>query len=450
MKSTSWRDITTRYRMFTNAFVVAHPWVLMASIVVASALMGFALIALDEQLRFQPSATRSWLYGGTPESAISLLSAVGSSAITVAGVVFSATFVTMQLASSQYTPRVLQALSDRWYLHIVLGAFLGNFMYSMVVLRSVKPEGSGAEEPFLPVIAVSLSVVYSLVCVGVLIYYITYGMKSLQPSSLIDSAARATVTLLEERARVADEQTSDIGAAFNEFPQPHADAYVLTVKRPNFIVGLRLAKMTKIAEEHDLYVRVGVHIGQYALFGEPLLRIWPAAHLNEATISQLERCVWMDAERRPDQDLEFGVRRVADIMLKALSQAINDPTTAEHSLNRICDLLILISNSTKPTSASQDSQGIARVAWKQISFEEYVHTALGQLRFYIGQDVSLILYTLGMLRTTAERVRPEHRPWIAAEARRLVETVTQNIHRQHDVELIAQGGSWSLAAENAR
>ena len=441
------RDVFTRIRILTKATFASHPWLLMASIVVASAMTGFALIALDEQLRFEPKGARSWLYGGTPESAISLLSAVGSSAITVAGVVFSATFVTMQLASSQYTPRVLQALSDRWYLHIVLGAFLGNFMYSMVVLRSVRPAGSTNGEPFLPVIAVSLSVVYSLVCVGVLIYYITYGMKSLQPSSLIDSAARATVTLLEKRTRIAEGQSDDISEGLDELTTPPDDAYILEASRPNFIVGLRLNKLTQIAEAHDIHVAVVARIGQYALYREPLLKAWPRENVTAAAISGLEGCVWMDAERRPEQDLEFGVRRVADIMLKALSQSINDPTTAEHSLNRICDLLILISTSTKPTSASRDSSGVVRVTWTQISFEEYVHTALGQLRFYIGTDVSLIRYSLGMLEVTASRVQPAHYRWIAGEARRLVETVTENIQRQQDVDLIVNAGSWASSIE---
>lgn len=438
-------NIWARLRLIVKSTFAAQPWLLMASIVLVSAFMGFALIALDEQLRFEPKGARSWLYGGTPESAISLLSAVGSSAITVAGVVFSATFVTMQLASSQYTPRVLQALSDRWYLHIVLGAFLGNFMYSMVVLRAVRPAGSANGEPFLPVIAVSLSVVYSLVCVGVLIYYITFGMKSLQPSALIDSAARATVTLLEARARIADLQADNIGDALDELSVPPENAIVLDNGRPNFIVGLRLEKLTRLAESHDVYISVVGRIGQYALNREPLLKVWPAENLTTATRRELERCVWMAPERRPEQDLEFGVRRVADIMIKALSQSINDPTTAEHSLNRICDLLILISTSTKPTSAIRDSNGVARVTWVQTTFEEYVHTALGQLRFYIGDDVSLICYSLAMLQTTASRVQPGHFQFVANEARRLTETVVDGMTRAEDIERVRSAGAWAQA-----
>src|SRR4051812_42912653 len=117
-----------------HRFIDDRPWLIMAVMVVTSVIVAICLINLDHALDLNPGPDRSWLYGGTADSALSLLSTVAGSAITVAGVIFSATFVTMQLASSSYTPRVVQALSRRWILQAVMGAFLGNFAYSIMVL----------------------------------------------------------------------------------------------------------------------------------------------------------------------------------------------------------------------------------------------------------------------------------------------------------------------------
>lgn len=413
----------------------------MAAIVLFSTLAGMGLVRLDQVLKLNPAPSRIWLYGGTADSAISLLSAVASSAITVAGVVFSATFVTMQLASSQYTPRVVQALSRKWYLHGVLGAFLGNFIFSVIVLRAVRPASAADGTPeFTPVIAVSASVLYSIVCVGVMIYYIAYGMRSLQPTFLIDSAARETITLLEQRNRLALVQR-DAGQAV-PLPEFDTDPDLIRVTSPGFILRNRVQTLLEIAQQEGLQIRIESRTGTYRLQNEPLLSVWPAGKASSATMYQLSSCIMLGPERTTDQDIEFGFRRVADILLKALSPAINDPTTAEYCMNRLCELLVLFASGPAPRPYLTGTDGVVRVFWQEEDFDRYVDTALGQVRFYIGHDVSLMLYVLGMLERTARLVGGHYEEAIVREARRLKKSIFETITDTNDRARLELASNW--------
>ncbi|MGC4106538.1 MAG: DUF2254 family protein [Thermomicrobiales bacterium] len=247
------------------------------------------------------------------------MSAAASSAITVAGVVFSATIVTMQLASSQCTPRVIEPLSRRWYLQIVLGIFVGTFIYSLVVLRPA----SGQEPEFVPVLSVTFCVLYSVAAVGVMLYYTSYSMRSLQPSSLIDSAARETITILGHR--LVERTRHPAGITELAVPVMEGEPWRMLVETPGFVQRVRLEQVLALARQHDLVVRMDGHFGAYILRGESVISVWPAAACTPTVQATLRRTVVLGPERTADQDIEYGVRRVADILLKALSPAINDP-----------------------------------------------------------------------------------------------------------------------------
>lgn len=418
-----------------------HPWVLMAAIVLVSAIAAMLLVRFDQAADIQPDLNRVWLYGGTAESAISLLSAVASSAITVAGVVFSATFVTMQLASSQYTPRVVQALSRRWALHLVLGAFLGDFIYSLIVLRSIRPVGNGREEEFVPVIAVSISVIFSLVCVGVMIYYIAYGMRSLQPTFLIDSAARETIQLLENRNAIARTQREE--GERSPIPTPDGPFQEILGNTPGFVQRVRFHVLLDVAEENDLVIRFDGRTGEYMLQQERLFTIWHKGSWSPHITEHVRKCVVLGPERTTDQDIDFGIRRVADILLKALSPAINDPTTAEYCLNRLCELLVMLADGPDPRPYVAGADGQLRVFWEKQSFASFVNTALGQIRFYIGHDVSLMLYTLNMLERTYRLIDDQaSRIPLLVEAQRIRKNVLEVVNDEVDLARLTEAAMW--------
>jgi uncharacterized membrane protein len=415
------------------------PWLILATIVGCSVLLALVLLRLDHILKIDPDPSQPWLYGGTADSAISLLSAVASSAITVAGVVFSATFVTMQLASSQYTPRVIDPLSRRWYVQVVLGIFMGTFIYSIVVLRSVRPATETSPE-FVPVLSVTFCVIYSLIAVGVMLYYTSYSMRSLQPSFLIDSAAGETVDILRKRLVRLRERPADTDAP--DLRSLTGEPWNLQVEMPGFVQRVQVDRMLAVAQQCDLLVRLDRPLGSYVLRGEALLSVWPLAACTADVQAALRETTVLGAERTADQDIEYGIRRVADILLKALSPAINDPTTAEYALNRLCDLIVLLASGEDGMLQFADDRGRVRVLWPPDQFDRCVQTAFGQLRFYIGRDVHLMVYSLDLLQRTTTLIQPAMRGPILEEAAKLRSVVLETVSDRKDHDRIRRAGAW--------
>jgi uncharacterized membrane protein len=438
--------LDSRWR--AHRLMESHPWTVMAIIVLLAILLALGLVRLDQALDITPNPNQVWIYGGTAEAAISLLSAVASSAITVAGVVFSATFVTMQLASSQYTPRVVQALSRRWTLQVVLGFYLGNFVYSLIVLRSVRPVNASGAAEFVPVLSVSVCVAISIACVGVLIFYIAYGMRSLQPTFLIDSAARETVDLLRRSLAISNQQRSVPDLRLPDIDP--REAWIFQLIASGFLQRIRIGKLRDIATEADLVVRIDGDIGSFLMQGEPVLTVAPGHRCTPDVQARIRACIIVGLERTPEQDVEFGFRRVADIMLKALSPAINDPTTATYCINRLGELTVMMASQPEEQRYLVDDADQVRVVWRAEPFARCVHTAFSQLRFYIVADVSLMRYTLEMLERTTRLVGPAHQAVLLAEARRLRESFLASLTEPADQEAVTTAGAWIDDVEAGR
>jgi len=149
--------------------------------------IGLALgcLEIDSALDgFDPGA-RAWLYAGGAEGARGVLSAIASSMITVAGVVFSVTIVALTLASQQYGPRLLRGfLRDRGN-QFVIGNFVAVFVYCLLVLRAVHARNGDTQ--FVPNLSVSVAVALATLSAAVLIYFIHHSAVSLQPSNILAS-----------------------------------------------------------------------------------------------------------------------------------------------------------------------------------------------------------------------------------------------------------------------
>lgn len=170
-------------------------WSIPAGMVVGALVLASLSLRIDQELRIAPNPDRIWLYSGGPDGAMAVLSSIASSTITVAGVIFSVQFVVLQLASSQYTPRVIRSLAKRSDLQAVLGTFLSTFIFSLLVLRSVRTATDEHSE-FVPVVSTSIAILLALLSVAVLIYFIYFGTRMVQPGSLFSSAMQDSTRLL--------------------------------------------------------------------------------------------------------------------------------------------------------------------------------------------------------------------------------------------------------------
>ncbi len=412
-----WQNVTSSF------------WFVPTLCTLAAAAAALGVVWLDQQ--FQPSAGWEWLvFGGGPDGARGVLSAIATSMVTVAGVVFSVTVVALTLASQQFTPRILRQFAADRGNHVVLGTFLATFTYCLLVLRTVQGDGY---DMFVPHYGVTGGVFLAVVSLGMLIYFIHHITVSIQVGCVVAELVgetRAAIDRLFPRPLGHDEP-SHLREA--DLP-PTETARPLPALRDGYLRSVDTERMMRLCEEHDLLLRMECGVGGFAACGTPLARIWPADRVTEEVCKSLRDCFALDRSRTIDQDPEFGVIQIVDIAVKALSPGVNDPRTAITCVDFLRGILRQIGSREIPTRYRVDDAGQLRIVARGTDFEQMVALALQPIRHYGAGDVTVVLAMLDCLSAVAAGVSaPSRRAVLRQQVIWLQHSVEERI--QHPMEL---------------
>ncbi len=171
-------------------------------------LAGATLPLVDEHLLGDVDV----LFGGNADSARSLLGTIASAMISVTGLVFSITMVVMQLASSQFTPRLLSTFLGSRVVQVTLGVFISSFVFALMVLRDVR----GGDGPFVPQLSVTVAFVLVLASVALFLAFIHHITDSIRVDQVVDRIARLTVETLERGSAQEWDDTSAVPPTWSQ------------------------------------------------------------------------------------------------------------------------------------------------------------------------------------------------------------------------------------------
>jgi uncharacterized membrane protein len=273
-----------------------------------------------------------WVYGGGATGARTLLGALATSTISVAGTVFTITIAALSLAANQMGPRLLRNFTRDRGNQITLGVFLGTFAYALVVLRSVRTPDEGE---FVPHLAVSIGLLFALASVGTLTYFVGHMAGRINVDVVID--------LVTEDVRSAIKRlTSDAPP-----PRPPAHdswrrATPIADSRSGYLRELDSDSLADWMDEHNTAIRLLVRPGDYVFPGAPIAVLTSPVEGADAAI---RRATALGSERVSSVDLEYAVRNLVEVAVRALSPGVNDPNTAISVLDRLgatlCELVPL-------------------------------------------------------------------------------------------------------------
>ena len=301
-------------------------WFVPSLIIAASIGLAVALIEADYAGTQQWMARWPRLFGASAAGARGMLSTIAGSMMTVVGVTFSMTLVTLALASSQYTSRILRNFMSDRVTQVVLGIFAGIFTYSLIVLRTVR---GGDDAGFVPSLAVTLGVVLAIVGIGVLIYFIHHIASSIQASSIITSVADETMVAvgrlfpgkLGQGPGDDDEEHTPLACdGRNWHPVP--------VRGNGYIQNVDDGALLRLAREHKTIVRMERGIGAFVVHDTRLASFAWEGPPEKGIVTALQAAYSISRYRTVEQDAAFGIRQIVDIALRALSPGSNDSTTA--------------------------------------------------------------------------------------------------------------------------
>jgi uncharacterized membrane protein len=417
-------------------------WLLPALLTLAGFLLSMVTLWIDAWIELDDRDQMVWVFGGGSDGARGVLSAIAGSLMTVTGTVFSITIVALQLASSQFTPRVLRAFIKDRANQVVLGVLIGTFTYSLLVLRAVRGADDGRAS-FIPAISVSVAVVLALLCVSLIIFFIHHVARSIQASAIIDRAANDTRTLVN---RLFPEQIGEPASEAVPPPVlPAGDPGTVATEGGGYLEAIDADALFDLAEEQRLVLRMEPLIGGFILPGAPLVSVWPAEAAEEAT-EKVRRAFVLGPERTLQQDVELGLRQLADIALRALSPGVNDPTTADICIDRLAEVLTLLGSRSMPDEARMGEDGQVRFLARRTTFDRAVGISFDQIRHYGAADATVMAHLLRKLGEIAALVPASRHPPLIGQSRAVLRAAREKIEDPDDLAAVEEAGTWVMRA----
>jgi uncharacterized membrane protein len=405
-------------------------WFMPSLIVAFSIALAVGLIETDSTEADRWLGRWPRLFGAGAEGARGILSTIAGSMMTVVGVTFSMTLVTLALASSQYTSRILRNFMRDRVTQVVLGIFAGIFTYCLIVLRTIH---SGDESAFVPGLAVSFSVVLAIGSIGILIFFIHHIAASIQASNIIASVANETMVAID---RLFPENLGQ--GPFDEdrdqaaLPLPERNWQAVPARRNGYIQSVDNETLLRLAREHKTIVRMERGIGQFVVQNTPLASLALDAPPDQETIDALQAAYSINRYRTLHQDSAFGIRQIVDVALKALSPGINDTTTAVMCVDYLTAILARLASREIPSS-HRYVEGELRVIAIGPTFAGLVAQSFDQIRSNAMGNVAVMIRMLGAFQTVGSlTASPSRRRALREQAHWIAELAQRTIESPHD------------------
>ncbi len=407
-------------------------WFVPALLVLAAIILALGLVELDVVFA-EPLAAKSWgpLLNAGAEGARGMLTAIAGSMITVAGVAFSITIVTLSLASTQYTPRILRNFMRDRANQVVLGVFVAIFTYCLIVLRTIRGGAEKDGEGFVPLVAVAFALILALVSIGFLIFFIHHVATSIQASSILRAIADETQSAI--KTLFPDELGDQKEEALMELSENHK-WYPTAVQGTGYLQHVSTDGLLRFAEDHDAVLRLEHHPGEFLSPGTPLVS--SNRPLDDESSATLRTFFAIGDFRTVEQDAGFGVRQIVDIAMKALSSGVNDTSTAVSCLDYLGALLCQLAG-RHLASPFRAKEGALRVIAPTPLFAHFVAKSFDEIRQSAAGNVTILGDLLLIIRRVGSVTRnAAQREVLAVHARLVAEMADQTVPARYDRERI--------------
>lgn len=319
-----------------------------------------------------------------------ILGGIAASIMTVVSIVFAILLMTLTLASMQFSPRIIVSFARDHVTQWTLGVFLGTFLYCMAAL----PAARSSPKPFAPVGTAAGAMLLAIACVAWLLFFIHHISQAISVSQIVARIAAETELMIDD---VMPRPRSATRLDVPEIAEPLSQATPVLSDFSGYIRYLDTKRLIFLASSYRVKLRVLRRVGQFVPAGVPLLLVYKAERLTPDDYAEFLGAFDFGPSRTLQQDIEFGVLQIVDIALKAISPAVNDPTTAINSVDQLSRILIRFASRDLPDSLLYDMAGVARVSIPWVDFDHLLHSAFEQIRMYSKTDVAVSLRLLRAL-----------------------------------------------------
>lgn len=424
-------------------------WYRPAIMTTIAILLSFLTVWLDHVLFRKRDVEAWWLFEGGAEGARGVLTAIAGTMMAVATTAFSFTLVALQLSSSQYSPRVVRNFTGDRSNQLVIGAFVSTFVYTLLVLRVVRSESADLET-FVPAVSVSVALLLAMLCIGSLIFFFHHATRTIQASVIIWRAAEQTHRVIESTSSRNGKEHWHLLEEPIERPSGLKPVGVVRGEESGYLQDVALEDVLELATSYNLLVEINARPGDFLLSSDPLCTLWSygdpkddpteqkAEEGNVHLLDRFDGVSELGLERTLERDALYGLQQVVDIALRAISPAVNDPTTANICIDHIGELLVSLEPIACQEAAQLDDEAVLRVIQPQIPWKDYVETAFVQIRHYGAGDVMVAVHILRTIRRIVSHVRPQSRTSLIEVAEDVVHAAMKVLEIERDRQMLRE------------
>ena len=395
-------------------------WVLPLAGGVIGVLAGSGVVLLDKSLSLPDALTYS------SSTASTLLTTIVGATAALTGFVVTVTVLVVQMATGTFSARYMRIWYRDRMLKAVLALLVGTLAFSFMLLRRV-------EENFVPNLGTSIAGVLLIVSLLVFLIFLDRFLHRLRPvavASLVSGYVRRDFVARE--TRLAAEPDVFWGTVQD---RDEPASVVARSARAGAIQAVDIDGLVTWARHNRRLVVMRHRIGDFVPAGAVLIEAYGGPATDGGEYEALRGMIALGDERTVEQDPSFAIRIMVDVAIKALSAAINDPTTAVQVIDHLGDVLRVIGgidlSRSQWTSEHEDSIGLV---FPIRSWEDYLTLAATEIRCYGASSIQVMRRMRALLEELHDEVREEHRPAIDEELARLDATVARNFGDSVDID----------------
>ncbi|GAA0284077.1 DUF2254 domain-containing protein [Alteraurantiacibacter aestuarii] len=396
--------MTAQIRWFW-ARLNANYWFYPALFSIIGAALALALIYLDRNGFAAWVNDLSWITPARPDGASNMLTVIAGSMIAVASTVFSITIVAVSYASGTYGPRLLTNFMEDKGNQLSLATFIGTFVYSITVLRTIRGEDESAASAadaastalpgFVP--QLSLLVAYALMAlsIAVLVYFLNHVPSGIRINNVLKGIGQRLIEGIEETY-------PDPGGEDDGQDRPQGKA--ILAHRPGYVQLIEFTELAAIGAKEDCDIILRVRTGDFVHPGMALLQVSGCDDTDAIRQALLDNFT-LGASRTPEQDPQFLIDELVEIGLRALSPGINDPFTAITALHWLGAATSELGCRRLTKLICPDDDGSCRVHPLPDDFAHYVARGFGAIRSAVATNPIAAKVMLDTLRNAAAPIR---------------------------------------------
>lgn len=398
--------LRARWRNFLHGF-----WFLPGATALVFAALAFVLVGID---RAAGTSGTGLFFSGAASAARTILSTIAASLITVAGLSLSITIVALQLVSAQFSPRATRELLGDRLNQFAAGTFVGVFVYCLLVLREVRDETEGVDG-FVPSLAVTTAIALGVFGLAMLLVFIHHMAQSIKLPHIARRIGRETLASIDELypEPFGQPESGAAAEAAEEWERALGPPTLVHPSRPGYVQQLRLDELAERMERPGTRLHVLVAPGDFVTEGTPLVALRPRLEPEEEGLARrIRSAIAVTDERDLAQDVAFGLQQLKDIVLRAMSPSVNDPSTAVTCLGYLGACLERLAGRSFPSELRRLDGRDLVVAARRLSFPDYLEEGLGQLPRHVAGDpqvASQALRALSLAAAAARRCGAEER-----------------------------------------